>query len=105
MLLHNMSAPPRTEVRAEKRGIADRIVVFSLAYALIARGVLEAPEGPEKLPKGKEFQEVAQDCSSDLRVTVRALWPSPGDLFARIGEPKTSPNNGRFPDRLASRHH
>jgi hypothetical protein len=89
MLLHNMSVPSRTEARAEKRGIADRIVVFSLTYALIARGVLEAPEVPEKLPKGKELQNVAQDSSSDLRVTVRARWPSPGDLFTRIGEPKT----------------
>jgi hypothetical protein len=88
MLLHNMSVPSRTEARAEKRGIADRIVVFSLTYALIARGVLEAPEVPEKLPKGKELQNVAQDSSSDLRVTVRARWPSPDDLFARIGTPK-----------------
>jgi hypothetical protein len=89
LVVHNMSVPSRTEVRAEKRGIADRIVVFSLQYALIASGVLEAPEVPEKLPKGKELQNVAQDGSSDLRVTVRARWPSPGDLFTRIGEPKT----------------
>ncbi len=40
-LLHNMSVPSRTEVRAEKRGIADRIVVFSLVYALTVRGLLE----------------------------------------------------------------
>jgi hypothetical protein len=45
LVVHNMSAPPRTEVRAEKRGIADRIVVFSLQYALIASGFLEAPAG------------------------------------------------------------
>ena len=104
MLLHNMSAPPRTEVRAEKRGIADRIVVFSLVYALTVRGFLEKRERPEKLPKGKEFEAVPWDCSSDDRATIRARWPSPGDLFARIGDPKHSPNNGRFPDRLASRH-
>ena len=66
MLLHNMSAPPRTEVRAEKRGIADRIVVFSLVYALTVRGFLEQRERPEKLPKGKEFQAIPWDCSSDL---------------------------------------
>ena len=88
MLLHNMSAPPRTEVRAEKRGIADRIVVFSLVYALTVRGFLEPGERPEKLPKGKEFQAVPWDCPSDPRVTIRARWPSPGDLFARIGDPK-----------------
>ena len=43
MLLHNMSAAPRTEA-CERRsdGIADRIVVFSLIYALIVRGFLEA---------------------------------------------------------------
>ena len=74
MLLHNMSAPPRTEVRAEKRGIADRIVVFSLVYALIVRGVLEARERPEKLPKGKEFQ--------DLR---RIAPPTCASRFARAG--------------------
>ena len=46
-----MSAPPRTGVEAEKRGIADRIVVFSLAYALTVSGFLEAPELPGKLPE------------------------------------------------------
>ena len=96
LVVHNMSAPPRTEVRAEKRGIADRIVVFSLVYALIARGFLEARELPEKLPKGKEFQDIPRDCSSDLRVTVRARWPSPGDLFARIGDPKPLPITADF---------
>ena len=84
MLLHNMSVPSRTGVRAEKRGIADRIVVFSLTYALTVRGVLEAPE----LPEGKEIQAIPWDCPSDLRGTIRARWPSPGDLFTRIGEPK-----------------
>ncbi len=59
MLLHNMSAPPRTEVRAEKRGIADRIVVFSLAYALTVSGVLESPGLPGKLQKKQELQDVA----------------------------------------------
>ena len=88
-LLHNMSVPSRTEVRAEKRGIADRIVVFSLAYALTVRAFLEPGERSEKLPKGREFQAVPWDCPSDLRVTIRARWPSPGDLFTRIGEPKT----------------
>ena len=53
-LLHNMSAPPSTEVRAEMRRVADRIVIFSLVHALIARGVLEAPEEPEKLPKRRK---------------------------------------------------
>jgi hypothetical protein len=91
LVVHNMSVPSRTEVLAEKRGIADRIVVFSLQYALIARGVLEAPEVPEKLPKKKEFQDAVQDGSPDLRVTVRARWPSPDDLFTRIGEPKPLP--------------
>ena len=87
--LHNMSVPSRTEVRVEKRGIADRIVVFSLVYALTVRGFLEPGERPEKLPKGKEFQAVPRDCPSDPCVTIRERWPSPGDLFARIGEPKT----------------
>jgi hypothetical protein len=91
LVVHNMSAPPRAEVRAEKRGIADRIVVFSLQYALIASGFLEAPELSGKLPKEKELQDIARDSSSDLRVTVRTRWPSPGDLFAQIGEPKPLP--------------
>ena len=87
-LLHNMSVPPRTEVRAEKRGIADRIVVFSLVYALTVRGFLEPEERPEKLPKEKEFQAVPWDSPSDPCVTIRERWPSPGDLIARIGDPR-----------------
>ena len=83
-----MSVPSRTEVRAEKRGIADRIVVFSLVYALTVRGFLEPGERREKLPKGKEFQAVPRDCPSDPCVTIRERWPSPDDLFARIGDPK-----------------
>ena len=83
-----MSVPSRTEVRAEKRGIADRIVVFSLVYALTVRGFLEPGERPEKLPKEKEFQAVPWDSPSDPCVTIRERWPSPGDLFARIGDPK-----------------
>ena len=78
LVVHNMSGPPRTEVRAEMRRVADRVVIFSLVHALIARGVLEAPEEPDKLP---------QNDSGDLRVTIRARWPSPGHLFAQIGEP------------------
>ena len=87
-LLHNMSVPSRTEVRVERRGIADRIVVFSLVYALTVRGVLEPGDRPEKLPKGNQLQPVPRDCFSDSCVTIRERWPSPGDLFARIGEPK-----------------
>ena len=30
LVVHNMSAPPRTEVRAEMRRVGDRIVIFSL---------------------------------------------------------------------------
>ena len=84
MLLHNMSAPPRTEVRAEKRGIADRIVVFSLIYALTMRGFLEKRERPEKLPEGKEFEAVPWgwspgDKSHDpgaLAITGRSFRPN-----------------------------
>jgi len=84
-----MSVPSRTGVQAEKRGIADRIVVFSLAYALSASRVLDVPELPGKLPNERELQDVAWDSSSALRDMIRARWPSPGDLFARIGHPKT----------------
>jgi hypothetical protein len=87
LVVHNMSAPPRTEVRAEMRRVGDRIVIFSLVHALIARGVLEGPDEPEKLP---------QNDSGDLRVTVRTRWPSPGDLFAQIGEPKPLPVEADF---------
>jgi hypothetical protein len=83
-----MSTPPRTEVEAEKRGISDRIVVFSLAYALTVSGLLDAPELLGKLPKERALQDVACYSSPDLRAAIRARWPSPGDLFARIGHPK-----------------
>ncbi len=96
MLLHNMSAPPRTEVRVEKRGIADRIVVFSLVYALTVRGFLEKRERLEKLPKGKEFEAVPWGWSPGGRATIRARWPSPGELFARIGDPKHLQNTADF---------
>ena len=104
LVVHNMSAPPRTEVRAEKRGIADRIVVFSLVYALTVRGFLEKHERPEKLPNGRDFEEIPLNYSSDERSTIRLRWPSPGDLFAQNRRAQASPNNGRFPHRLASRH-
>jgi hypothetical protein len=96
MLLYNMSAPPRTEVRAEMRRIADRIVIFSLVHALIARGVLEAPDAPEKLPKAKDIQDRPQDDSGGLRDAIRARWRSPGDLFSQIGEPKPLPVEADF---------
>ena len=96
LVVHNMSGPPRTEVQAEMRRVADRIVIFSLVHALIARGVLEGPEEPEKLPKGKDIQDLQQDYSGDLRVTIRAPWLSPGDLFAQIGEPKPLPVEADF---------
>jgi hypothetical protein len=88
MLLHNMSTPPRTEVRAEKRAIAERVVVFSLVYALAVRGFLKPDERAEDLPKGREFQSMPWDCSPDLGDAIRRRWPSPEDLFAAIGEPR-----------------
>jgi hypothetical protein len=84
-----MSVPSRTGVQAEKRGIADRIVVFSLAYALIASGILEATELPGRFPNEPELQEVTSDSSAGLRAAIRARWATPGDLFAQIGDPKT----------------
>jgi hypothetical protein len=69
-----MSAPSRTEIEAEKRGISDRIVVFSLAYALTVSGLFDAPELPRKLPKGRALQDVAWDSSPDLRAAIRARW-------------------------------
>ena len=88
LLLHNMSAPPRTGVEAEKCGIADRIVVFSLTYALTVSRVLETPGFRGKLPEEWQHQNLARDRSFALRTAIRARWPSPGDLFARIGDPK-----------------
>jgi hypothetical protein len=82
-----MSAPPRTGVEAEKRGIAARIVVFSLGHALTVSGLLDAPELPGKLPR--ELEDVAWDNSSAVRATIRTRWQSPGDLFRQIGGPKT----------------
>ena len=84
-----MSAPPRTEVRAEKRAIADRIVVFSLVYALAVRGFLKPDERPEDLPKGREFQAIPWDCSPDLaRHDQKALAIAGATFSPQIGEPK-----------------
>jgi hypothetical protein len=87
MLLHNMSVPCRTGVQAEKRGIADRIVVISLVYALTVSGVLDVPELPGKLPKEPELQDFAWENFSAVCAAIRARWPSPRDLFAQIGPP------------------
>jgi hypothetical protein len=84
-----MSAPPRTGVEAEKRGIADRIVVFSLTYALAVSRVLETPGHRGQLPQEWQHQNLARDSSFALRDAIRARWPSPDDLFAQIGHPKT----------------
>ena len=45
-------------------------------------------ERPENLPEGKEFEAVPWGWSPGDRATIQARWPSPGDLFARIGDPK-----------------
>jgi hypothetical protein len=91
-LLHNMSTPPRTEVQAEMRRIADRIVIFSLVHALIVRGFLEAPGAPEKLGKDVLLRITPTTCAKP----IRARWPSPDDLFAQIGEPKPLPMEADF---------
>jgi hypothetical protein len=91
-----MSVPPRTEVQAEKRGIADRIVVFSLTYALTVSGVLEAPGPRGRLPEGWQLQNLVPDPSYLLRAAIRVRWPLPDDLFARIGNPKNLPIKDDF---------
>ena len=87
-LLHNMSVPSRTEVRAEKRGIADRIVVFSLTYALTVRGVLEKHERPENLPEGKEFEALPWGWLPGDRATIPARC---------TGDPPRDPPRGPGP--------
>ncbi len=91
-----MSVPPRTSVQVEKRGIADRIVVFSLTYALTVSGVLETPGRRGKLPEEWQHQNLARDSSSALRTAIRGLWPLPSDLFAQIGHPKNLPIEDDF---------
>jgi hypothetical protein len=60
------------------------------------RGFLEKCERPEKLPNGRDFEEIPWNYSSDERSTIRGRWPSPGDLFARIGEPRHLPITADF---------
>jgi hypothetical protein len=55
---------------------------------LAVSGVLEAPGRRDKLPEEWQHQNLARDSSFALRAAIRARWPSPGDLFARIGHPK-----------------
>jgi len=87
-LLHNMSAPPRTNVRVEKRAIAKRVVAFSLTYALVAGGYLDARAVMGNRPEAKELQRDILAKLPDLADAIRGNWSSPGDLFARIGEPQ-----------------
>jgi hypothetical protein len=91
-----MSVPPRTEVQAEKRGIADRIVAFSLTYALAVSGILEPPGRRDKLPEEWQHQNLARDSSFALRKAIRTRWPSPDGLFAQIGDPKHLPIKDDF---------
>ena len=69
-----MSVPSRTEVRAEKRGIADRIVVFSLVYALTVRGFLEAPRAAGKTAKREGIS------GSPMGLPLRPVRHDPGAL-------------------------
>ncbi len=39
--LHNMSAPPRTQVTSLQKPVWGRVTVFSLAHALLAQGLLD----------------------------------------------------------------
>ena len=89
--LHNMSAPPRTEVRVEKRAIANRIVAFSLAYALIAVGLLESSAALNTCSEKEKLLNAVLENSSSINAAIRARWRSPRDLFAKIGTPKTLP--------------
>jgi hypothetical protein len=45
---------------------------------------------------GRDFEEIPWNYSSDKRSTIRVRWPSPGDLFARIAEPKHLPITADF---------
>lgn len=45
-LLHNMSAPPRTDVKCVQRAVHGRPVVFSLPHVLVAAGLLVPRIGP-----------------------------------------------------------
>ena len=99
MMLYNMSAPPRTEVRAEKRAIADRIVVFSLVYALAVRGFLKPMRERKTCPKGREFQSIPWDRSPDLRDAIKGAGHR-RRTFRRNRRARPF-DRVRFPDPLA----
>ena len=83
-LLHNMSCPPRTKVLLQGRPISPRVVVFSLAHALVEAGLVEAT-GLPKIECGPNCNLGRPKAACDA---VRQRWPTPQDLFACIGEPR-----------------
>ena len=76
-----MSAPPRTNVRVEKRAIAKRVVAFSLTYALVAGGYLDATAVLVNRPEAKELQRDVLKKLPDLADAIRGNWSSPGTSF------------------------
>jgi hypothetical protein len=49
---------------------------------------LRSASGQKNCQKGRIFRKSHGNSSSDEHSTIRARWPLPRDLFARIGEPK-----------------
>ena len=81
-VLHNMSAPPRTQVTLQGRPISSQVVVYSLTYALIINAVVEVPP-----PLGQGFLLNILDQASSMEYAVRRKWAHPRDMFAQIGSP------------------
>ena len=79
-VLHNMSAPPRTQVTLQGRVISSQAVVYSLTYALFITAVVGT------FP-GQGFLRDILHHSSLLDADVRRKWRHPREMFAQIGSP------------------
>jgi hypothetical protein len=80
-LLHNMSVPPRTAARLGGRPVASGVTVYSLPFALIITELV--PGGPF----GPKLGHLIRNDPSELAGKVIGTFPTPADLFRRIGRP------------------
>jgi hypothetical protein len=80
-LLHNMSVPPRTAALLGGRPVASGVAVYSLPFALIWTQLV--PGGPY----GHKLGRLILHDPAELAVTITATFPTPADLFRRIGRP------------------
>jgi hypothetical protein len=81
-LLHNMSAPPRTQFEFKGAPVTRRIILFSLTYALLKAGLA----GKEVPLTGDPLRDACGEWNR-TRKAVLEIHKSTADLFQKTGPP------------------